>query len=371
MQSLALHGARERLRTLAVRRDAIWMWPGIPLTLRRGTEIVPIADEVINFWITRLHGPDALYTDCLSTVSRAARVLTMGDAVKAQHILDTLKLTALSADGAALMKVLAGELGITAMNLPTLSGPRTWNARDIALHCSLFKEHVDAARLLAKGGACPWDEEKHPRWPAGAPESQGGRFAPSVGSGGTSLSVAPQNEDDNEGSPSGKPPLAPNEEPPPGDRYETIKAIGRWMAAKVVEGEIENVKLLLGTVKLISWVRDAPYRYYDQLVANLEEPKSFEELQEGLGHPRWGYHEHHIAERASATQDKFPESLIESPDNRVMIPAMKHREITTWYQTPNKDYEWLSPREYLRGKSWNERYSLGIQKLIDFGVLKQ
>ena len=171
---------------LAVHRDAIWIWPGILLSQRRGGEIVPVDGDVINFWITRLHGPDALYTDSLSTLSRAACALTIGDAVKAQHILDALKLTALSADGAALMRAVAGELGIAAMNLPVRDGPRTWNARDIALHCLLFQEHVEAARILAKGGAGPWDEAKHPRWQRGAPDSQGGRFAPAAELGGVS-----------------------------------------------------------------------------------------------------------------------------------------------------------------------------------------
>ncbi len=48
---------------------------------------------------------------------------------------------------------------------------------------------------------------------------------------------------------------------------------------------------------------------------------------------------------------------------------MKHKEISDWYQTPNRDYNWLSPRKYLEGKSWREQYEFGLQKLIDFGVL--
>jgi hypothetical protein len=38
----------------------------------------------------------------------------------------------------------------------------------------LFKDYAPAAALLAKAGA--WDESKHPRWPAGSPDHQGGRF---------------------------------------------------------------------------------------------------------------------------------------------------------------------------------------------------
>jgi hypothetical protein len=61
MLLLASLGARERSRTLVAQDGAIWIWPGILLTLKRGGEIVPVSDEIIRFWITRLHGPNALY----------------------------------------------------------------------------------------------------------------------------------------------------------------------------------------------------------------------------------------------------------------------------------------------------------------------
>ncbi len=76
-------------------------------------------------------------------------------------------------------------------------------------------------------------------------------------------------------------------------------------------------------------------------------------------------------EQKAAEDDGFSRVEIDARDNLVRIPAMKHREITTWYQTPNPDYEYLSPREYMRGKEWKERYTLGVEKLIDFGVLKR
>src|SRR5690348_9040710 len=39
---------------------------------------------------------------------------------------------------------------------------------------------VDLARALQASGLlkAEWDEEKHPRWPAGSPDSAGGQFAP-------------------------------------------------------------------------------------------------------------------------------------------------------------------------------------------------
>ena len=51
------------------------------------------------------------------------------------------------------------------------------------------------------------------------------------------------------------------------------------------------------------------------------------------------------------------------------VPTLKHWEITGWYMTPNKDYNGLSPRAYLRGKGWEERSQVGIEALIRHKVL--
>ena len=48
----------------------------------------------------------------------------------------------------------------------------------------------------------------------------------------------------------------------------------------------------------------------------------------------------------------------------------KHWEINRWYSTKNEDFGGMTPRDYLRGKTWQERYRIGLEKLKDFGVLK-
>jgi hypothetical protein len=62
--------------------------------------------------------------------------------------------------------------------------------------------------------------------------------------------------------------------------------------------------------------------------------------------------------------------MIDAPENLVRIPTFKHWEITTWYQTKNEDFGYLSPREYLRGRSWGERQRVGFKALVDVGALK-
>jgi hypothetical protein len=112
------------------------------------------------------------------------------------------------------------------------------------------------------------------------------------------------------------------------------------------------------------------YDKYPSIKAYLDEPKSLEELQNNVRKPRKGYDVHHIVEQTSARDHKIPDALIDGPDNLVLIPRLKHWEITGWFMTPNKNYNRLSPREYLEGESWEERRRVGLDALIDAGVLK-
>jgi hypothetical protein len=108
----------------------------------------------------------------------------------------------------------------------------------------------------------------------------------------------------------------------------------------------------------------------DRIVAYLDEPKFLDELQRAAGEPKPGYEIHHIVEQTPARQDGFTTERIQGWRNRVRIPTYRHWQITGWYATPNPLYDWMSPRDYLRGKSWQERYSVGLDALRLFEVLK-
>jgi hypothetical protein len=84
-----------------------------------------------------------------------------------------------------------------------------------------------------------------------------------------------------------------------------------------------------------------------------------------------GYQDHHIVEQTSAETDgHFSRELIDSRDNGVRIPTMRHEDINGWYSKPNDEYGGMSPRDYLRDKSWDERRSVGLKALIENEVLK-
>jgi hypothetical protein len=95
-----------------------------------------------------------------------------------------------------------------------------------------------------------------------------------------------------------------------------------------------------------------------------------EQLQRDTAAPKFGYDIHHNVEQTPARQDHFSRREIDAPDNLLRIPRLKHWEITGWFATRNRSYDMMSPREYLRGKSWNERVDVGWEALIKHGVVK-
>lgn len=62
--------------------------------------------------------------------------------------------------------------------------------------------------------------------------------------------------------------------------------------------------------------------------------------------------------------------MLDGLDNVASVPRYKHHEITGWYAQKNPKYGGLSPRDYLRGRSWAEHVQVGHDSLRRFGVLR-
>jgi hypothetical protein len=152
------------------------------------------------------------------------------------------------------------------------------------------------------------------------------------------------------------PPIIPKERPPTAsERNDAAREIAKWLAknlGRVIEG--------------VAWLDE----FEESIRAYLDPPKTLQELQEAASTPKKGYDIHHVVEQTSAAQDNFPRSMIDGPENRVRIPRYKHWEISAWYGRRNRDFGGQSPREYLRGKDWDERTRVGIEALIQHKVMK-
>jgi hypothetical protein len=153
------------------------------------------------------------------------------------------------------------------------------------------------------------------------------------------------------------PPIIPKESPPTApERNDIARAAARWLAQNrghVIEG--------------VDWFLE----YEPSVRTYLDPPKSLPELQQAVSAPKPGYDIHHIVEKTSAEQDRFPKWMINAPENLVRIPRFKHWEINGWYMTKNKNYGDRAPRDYLRGKDWDERWKIGLEALIRHGVLRR
>jgi hypothetical protein len=147
------------------------------------------------------------------------------------------------------------------------------------------------------------------------------------------------------------------------DRYSIIRRIPMAPFVGKPAGTLPRRLEEIGTP---TWLRE----YYPHIDAYTQGPKSLSELQAGARSSRPGYDIHHIVEKGSALEDGFPRSLVNGPDNLVSVPRFKHWEITRWYQTRQKSFGAQSPREFLRAKSWDERYRIGVIALRRENILR-
>ncbi len=199
-----------------------------------------------------------------------------------------------------------------------------------------------------------------PRMPAGLPE--GGQWTSGGGGGGdqSDESETASTEEGRSASDGGeKLPEIPKEKPATAkERTRIIKLLARRNLPAMA------LELILQAVPWL--IPDAPViKSYGQY------PKTLEELQRDVDDPAPGYDIHHIVEQTSAEQDGFSRSQIDAPENLVRIPRVKHQDITAWYNTINAGFGDMSPRDYLRGRSWEERYRVGLDALRDAGILNR
>ena len=158
--------------------------------------------------------------------------------------------------------------------------------------------------------------------------------------------------------PTGDSPEVPEKRPPTApERHAVVKSVVRWLGRYG------------GALGRIAEVGHWLYEYDDLITPSLDPPKSIDELHDGVSDPRGGYDIHHIVEKTPAAQEGYPPGMIEARENLVRIPRLKHWEINGWYQTKNEIFEGLSPRDYLRDKSWEERTRVGLYALRKHGVL--
>ena len=368
-----------RPRLLLAKASAVWLWPGIPLTERRGATVQPISPDAMRFWLSKFLGPEIVGRPVPVHVAQAAVNLTAGDEAAAQQCLDRAAAETLSPEGAMLAAAVAIRLGIDAPDMPMAKRMPLWDRRFVADLASSFDRFAKAADWLDKAG--DWDPDKHPRWPQGSNEGRPGRFRPGDKPG-PSVPTSPAPDRHGIGGNGGPPllddvPPVPAEDPGPSSRWQIIKTVATWAAkrAAIMAGEDiagGPIGLLLNAAQIASWVHDCgPY-----IQAYTDAPQSLDDLEAAAQGPaRRGYDVHHIVEQASGRSGEIPTDLIDSDENLVSIPTLRHWQLNSWYQTPNGNFldangNSMTPRDYLKGQGYDERRRVGLTGLRAVGVLK-
>jgi hypothetical protein len=244
-----------------------------------------------------------------------------------------------------------GELalaGIAALHLRIPDLPNEKSVRDVA-----------AVDLILNGA---WDSTKHPRWPAHSQEGRPGEFRPTHGDG-LLIPVSDGNE--------GKQPrpLTPKEL----NQYTRAQSLsarrqvmgGVRSKAQAVEDFMEETG---ASERAGGWLG----RIFARFLSRLDNPKTLEELKAQVNRTQAenaGYEKHHIVEEGP-NAGAIPDSQLQGDDNVVSIPYYIHRDISDYYSTSDPDLGGMTPRDYLRGKSFEEQYQFGLRVMRRFGALK-
>jgi hypothetical protein len=229
-----------------------------------------------------------------------------------------------------------------------------------------------------------FNPDKHPRWPAGQPD--GGEFRPGDGTftNDNSPILPVSDESDrhtiggNKGPPLDEPPEVPPEPPPSNKvRNQWIRTVAQWLAraSGIAAGKAGDwrAKALAVALQGASWLVDA----LPSIISYFDKPKDLRDLQDAANQPsEEGYQDHHIVEEQADSKHElsntrlFGKDQLQGSENVVRIPYWKHWEISAWYSKPNEDFGWQTPRDYMRGKSWEEQYNFGLEQLRKRQVLK-
>jgi hypothetical protein len=242
--------------------------------------------------------------------------------------------------------------------------------RRLAAAARLIKANFNPDQLrIPQGepGAGQWTDEGNPAEPA-----------PSSGASRTGRDGEPPPEAGGDESPPIEyKPGIPAEPPDTAKgRNSIVRRSAEWLrqaaALGVAFAPDARVKAVLAAIETTAWIAE----YLPEIRSYyLDGPKSPQELQNAVDDPQPGYQVHHIVEgqynsaNPEANARRFANQL-EGRDNLVRIPKWTHVEISSWYSTKNDDYGGMTPRAYLRGKSWNEQYDVGLRALRRVGVLK-
>ena len=108
-------------------------------------------------------------------------------------------------------------------------------------------------------------------------------------------------------------------------RWTAVKDSVRWLARLGVRAS--PVGRLIDIVEVGSWLSE----YSPYVAAYFDIARSLDELRAAAATPAKGYDIHHLVERTPGLKDGFSSEQLDSPENLVRIPTLKHWDLNAWY----------------------------------------
>jgi hypothetical protein len=124
-----------------------------------------------------------------------------------------------------------------------------------------------------------------------------------------------------------------------------------------------------------SWMKDQVPNIVAEVDFYQGAPYDLQDLiDDAKGPSQPGWQDHHIVEQGPQNDDLSPEEkqLIDDPEDIVRVPRYTHQQLTNYYRNvdDNPPCNGLTPRQYLRGKSFEDRYQFGLNVLRKMGIIK-
>ena len=163
------------------------------------------------------------------------------------------------------------------------------------------------------------------------------------------------------------PPSLPADKPSKSSSVTTIvRESASWLQTAKDNGASSQARGFFNQLLNTSWLRG----HMPRIISYLDDPKSEAELQDAVSNPRAGFATHHRNERAAAIVAGYPKTIVNGRPNLMLVPEIRHWDVTGWYMSKNADYGGLSPRDHLVGKDWATRTKIGNKALRLHGILK-
>lgn len=260
----------------------------------------------------------------------------------------------------------------------------------------LAEERPSTDRPIAFFALCwkgEFNEDEHPRWPAGSPEGKGGEFRPK-------LELEAQLEEKVGRSVNEK--IAERVARLARRRLFRLSVIA---ALRAVTGVALNVVPVLGEINdavtvvelgrmavefaelriegraATEFVKAGPHTL-DGLRVRAEEESfssyrefikcgSIEEfLTKRFGPAGAGYEYHHIVEQGGTNAINIAAEKLQSTQNIVRIPKLVHEAINAEYGMASREEPGLTVRQFLQRQPYEVQYARGLKIMRDLGVIK-